>query len=85
MKKFYKLPLVLDSQPESGWKITCPVLPELITEADTWEEIEPNVSDCLQSVIEIYEYLEKPLPYVLSPINGDAPLLTDKVVHLEAA
>lgn len=85
MDKFYKLPLVLDPQPEGGWTITCPVLPELITEADTWAEIEPNVSDCLQAVIEIYEHLGKPLPYVLSPINGEAPLLTETVVHLEAA
>lgn len=59
MQKFYKLPLVLDPQPEGGWTITCPVLPELITEADTWDEIEPNVSDCLQAVIEIHEYLKK--------------------------
>ncbi|MGI8409852.1 MAG: type II toxin-antitoxin system HicB family antitoxin [Pyrinomonadaceae bacterium] len=85
MQNFYKLPLVLDPQPEGGWTITCPVLPELITEADTWEEIEPNVSDALQAVIEIYEHLKKPMPYVLKPINGDALLLTDTIVHLEAA
>jgi antitoxin HicB len=83
MQQFYKLPLVLDPQPEGGWTITCPVLPELITEADTWDEIEPNVSDALQAVVEIYEHLEKPLPYVLNPINGAAPFFTDTIVHLE--
>lgn len=60
--RLFKLPLVLDPQPEGGWTITCPILPGLVTEADTWEEIEPNVSDALQAVIEIHEYLSKPLP-----------------------
>lgn len=85
MDNLYKLPLVLDPQPEGGWTITCPVLPELITEADTWDEIEPNVSDALQAVVEIYAHLKKPLPYVLNPINSMAPFLTDTVVHLETA
>ena len=85
MQRFYKLPLVLDPQPEGGWTITCPVLPELITEADTWEEIEPNVSDALLAVIEIYEELDKPFPSVLNPINDQAPVLADTIVHLEAA
>ena len=85
MNTFHKLPSVLDPQPEGGWTITCPVLPELITEADTWEDIEPNVSDALQAVVEIYEHLKKPLPSVLIPINGMAPFLADTIVHLEAA
>lgn len=84
MQQFYKLPIVLDPQPEGGWTITCPLLPELHTEADTWDEIEPNVSDALQAVIEIYEHLEKPLPSVLKPINVEAVLM-DTIVHLEAA
>ena len=81
MDTFYKLPLVLDPQPEGGWTITCPVLPELITEADTWDEIETNVSDALQAVVEIYEHLKKPLPSVLNPINTEAPFLADTVVY----
>lgn len=85
MQQYYKLPLVLDPQPEGGGTITCPVLSELITEADTWDEIEPNVSDALQAVIEIYEYLEKPFPYMLNPVNGEAPMLTDTIVNLEVA
>jgi antitoxin HicB len=85
MDKIYKLPLVLDPQPEGGWTITCPVVPELITEADTWDEIEPNVSDALQAVVEIYEHLHKPLPDALNPINVGAPFLTETLVHIEAA
>ena len=83
MENIYKLPLVLDPQPEGGWTITCPVLPELITEADTLAEIEPHVSDALQAVVEIYEHLGKPLPSVLNPINRAAPFLAEAIVHLE--
>ena len=31
----YKLPLVLEAQPEGGCTVTCPLMPELITEGDT--------------------------------------------------
>ena len=85
MENTYKLPIVLDPQPEGGWTITCPVLPELLTEADTWAEIEPNVTDAFQAVIEIYEELGKPFPDVLNPINGKALVLTETFIHLEAA
>ncbi len=85
MKNTYNLPVVLDPQPEGGWTITCPILPELHTEADTWDEIEPNVADALQAVIEIYAHLKKPLPQALNPISEQSPVLTDTLVHLEAA
>jgi antitoxin HicB len=44
-------------------------LPELITEADTLEEVMPNVSDALSALIEVYEDLAKPLPSVLQPVE----------------
>jgi antitoxin HicB len=84
MKNTYNLPVVLDPQPEGGWTITCPILPELHTEADTWDEIEPNVTDALQAVIEIYEHLKKPLPPGLNPIGEGSPVLTETLIHLEA-
>lgn len=65
MKTLYKLPLVLDPQPEGGFTITCPVLPELITEGDTPEEALGNVSDALGALLEAYEYLKRPIPNVL--------------------
>jgi antitoxin HicB len=55
MQNIYSLPLVLQPQPEGGYTITCPLLPELITEADTLDEVMPNVSDALAAVIECYE------------------------------
>jgi len=55
MQQIYKLRLILDPQPEGGWTITCPLLPELITEADTVNDVAPNVTDALHAVIEMYE------------------------------
>lgn len=50
---------MLEPQPEGGYTITCPLLPELITEADTLDEVLPNVSDALLAVIESYEDTKK--------------------------
>ena len=77
MQQIYKLPLVLEPQPEGGWTITCPILPGLITEADTIDEIVPNVTDGLECLIEDYEELNLPLPEVLRPMNQNAPSLTE--------
>jgi antitoxin HicB len=58
----YKVPLVLAPQPEGGFTVTSPILPELVTEGDTLEEALDNVRDALQAVLEIYEELGKQLP-----------------------
>jgi antitoxin HicB len=58
----YKLPLILAPQPEGGFTVTSPVLPELVTEGDTVKEALANVQDALAAVIEIYQDLGRPLP-----------------------
>lgn len=83
MKNIYKLPLVLDPQLEGGWTITCPILPGLVTEADTLEEVMPNVADALAALIEGYEELNQPLPAVLQPIGENIPFLADTVIKLQ--
>lgn len=82
MEQIYKLPLILEPQPEGGYTITCPLLPELITEADTLAEVGPNVSDALAVVLEIYEDSGRPLPPFLGPLvaTPDALLYTDVLV-----
>ena len=55
MQNIYKLPLVLEPQPEGGYTITCPLLPNLITEADTLDEVIPNVSQN-EMPIQNYEF-----------------------------
>jgi antitoxin HicB len=61
----YKLPLVFEPQPEGGYTVTCPILPELITEGDTIAEALANVKDALTAIIEAYADLGRPLPPVL--------------------
>lgn len=57
-----KIPLILEPQPEGGWTVTSPVLPELLTEGDSIEEIRENVQDCFAAVVEMYQDDERPLP-----------------------
>ena len=50
----YRIPLVFTPQPEGGYTVTSPALPELITEGDTLEEAQANVQDAFEAVVEIY-------------------------------
>jgi antitoxin HicB len=56
----YKIPLILAPQPEGGYTVTSPRLPELVTEGDSPEEALENVKDALAAVVEIYKYLGRP-------------------------
>ena len=67
----YKIPLVFEPQPEGGYTVTCPILPELITEGDTIAEALANVEDALIAIIETYEDLNRPLPPVLERVALD--------------
>lgn len=58
----YKIPLVLEPQPEGGYTVTSPLLPELVTEGDTVEEAMANVKDALAAVVETYQDLGRSLP-----------------------
>jgi antitoxin HicB len=75
----YKIQLVLKPQPEGGYLVTSPVLPELVTEGDTVREALANANDALEAVLEMYEDLHRPLPAILQPAAEDAPL------HVETA
>jgi len=52
MLHVYKIPLVLTTQPEGGYTVTSPALPELITEGDTVEEALAHVQDALARLSE---------------------------------
>lgn len=84
METIYKLPLLLEPQPEGGFTITCPLLPELITEADTLDEVTPHVADALEAIIEAYQDLGRPLPAVLRPISQNTTLWTEVLVPVFA-
>jgi antitoxin HicB len=66
---FYKIPLLLTPQPKSGFTVTCSLLPELVTEGDTVDEVLVNAKDAFASVLEIYEDLGKPLPFNLQAVE----------------
>jgi antitoxin HicB len=73
----YKLPLVLAPQPEGGYTVTCPVLPELVSEGDTVQEALANANDALAAVLELYEDLHQPLPGWLQPAPEGMPILLE--------
>lgn len=62
----YRLPLVFTPQPEGGYTVTSPVLPELLTEGDTLEEAHSNVHDAFEAVAELYAEAGRPLPASIS-------------------
>ena len=58
----YKIPLLLTPQPEGGYTVTSPLLPELVTEGDSLNEVLENVQDALAAVIELYQDMGRSLP-----------------------
>ena len=58
----YKVPLSLSPQPEDGFTVTSPLMPELVTERGTIEEALNNVGNALGATIEAYQDLGRPRP-----------------------
>ena len=68
----YRVPLVFTPQPEGGYTVTSPVLPELLTEGDTLEEAQANVRDAFEAVVELYSDEGRTLPASISlPASGE--------------
>jgi antitoxin HicB len=84
MKNIYKIPLLLEPQPEGDYTITCPLLPNLITEADNLEDVIPNVSDALEALIEAYQDLNQPLPSILQPVADNTIMWTESLIPIVA-
>ncbi len=66
MSQIYKLPLVLEPQPEGGYVVTCPLLPELITEGETVQDALQNANDALIAIVDALKALNRPLKLILS-------------------
>jgi antitoxin HicB len=58
----YKIPPVLTPQPEGGYTVISPLLPELVTEDDSLDESLENVKDAFKAVMELYQELGRSLP-----------------------
>jgi len=80
MSQLYKLPLVLEPQPEGGYVVTCPLLPELITEGDTVQDALQNANDSLAAIVETLTELKRPLPPALQPAQENTPLWVETVL-----
>ena len=76
----YKVPLVLEPQPEGGYTVTSPLLPELVTEGETLDDALENVKDALAAVIEAYEDLGNPLPVNAQVADANGPVWLETVV-----
>jgi antitoxin HicB len=76
----YKLPLIFEPQPEGGFTVTSPLLPELITEGDTFDDALENVRDALAAVIEIYRDAGRALPPDLIISDQNAEVRADMVI-----
>ena len=76
----YKIPLVFTPQPEGGYTVTSPLLPELVTEGDSFDEAMANVKDALAAVIETYQDLGRSLPQNAQILDTSGPVSFDTVV-----
>jgi antitoxin HicB len=76
----YKLPLVLSPQPEGGYTVTSPLLPELVTEGDTVDEALANVRDAFAAVVEAYHDLGRPLPVNTQLADANSPVWLETLV-----
>lgn len=80
MSQIYKLPLLLDPQPEGGYVVTCPLLPELITEGADVQKALQNANDALAAIVDAFRQLNKPLPSALQPAQENTPLWLETVL-----
>ena len=77
-----RIPLVLDPQPEGGYTVTSPLLPELITEGGTIAECLANAEDAFEVVLEIYEDRGRPLPTGICTHDSNGPLFVEALISI---
>lgn len=61
-ERVYCIPIVIEPYPDGGSSVRSPLMPEFITEGDTFEDALNNAQDAAQAVLEMYEDTKKPLP-----------------------
>ena len=76
----YKVPLVMTPQPEGGYTVTSPALPELVTEGDTLSDALENAKDALAAVIELYEEDGRSLPRNIWITDANDPVWFETVI-----
>ncbi len=76
----YKIPLFLIPQPEDGYTVTSPLLPELVTEGDSLNEALENVQDTFAAVLELYQEMGRSLPENTQIPDAKGPMWLETVV-----
>ena len=76
----YKVPLVMTPQPEGGYTVTSPLLPELVTEGDSICDALENVKDALAAVVELYEEIGRSLPQNTRIPDTNSPVWVETVI-----
>lgn len=77
-----RIPLVLDPQPEGGFTVTSPLLPELVTEGDTLAEALANAEDAFAAVAEIYEDRGLSMPSSIYVDDANGPVSVEAIVSV---
>ena len=77
----YRVPLVFEPQPEGGFTVTSPLLPELVSEGDTLAEALANARDAVAAVVELYDDEGRELPPGLSLTPDGLPVTGDVLVE----
>src|SRR5438552_2077002 len=77
----YRVPLLFAPQPEGGFTVTSPALPELVTEGDTLVEAFANARDALAAVIELYTDEGRALPTGVSLPAAGQMVWSDALVE----
>ncbi|MCY4558587.1 MAG: type II toxin-antitoxin system HicB family antitoxin [Chloroflexi bacterium] len=80
-----RIPLVLDPQPEGGYTVTSPLLPELITEGDTIAECLTNAEDAFAVVMGVYEDEGRALPAGIRVDDAEGPVTVEAVLTVQAS
>ncbi len=77
----FRVPLLFSPQPEGGFTVTSPALPELVTEGDTLAEAFANARDALVAVVELYADEGRTLPTTVTLPNSGEVVWSDALVE----
>ncbi len=84
----YAYPYIADPQPEGGWTVTFPDVPEAVTQGDTDEEVAAMAEDALVTALSFYiddgQPLPRPSPAHNRPLAIVPPLVAAKLALHDA-
>jgi antitoxin HicB len=75
----YAYPYVAEPQPEGGWTVTFPDVPEAITQGDTEEEVAVMAEDALVTALSFYTDDGQPLPRPSAAYNRPVAIVPSLV------